>query len=52
MTLRFDHQIAVTPLSIDLTSRVDLQALAQRFKVETSGVETPIHPSGETTGTL
>jgi 5'-nucleotidase len=29
--LRFDHYVSVTPLSIDLTSRVDLQTFAERF---------------------
>lgn len=31
-TLLFDHQVSVTPLSLDFTSRVDLQALQDALK--------------------
>ncbi len=31
-TLVFDHLVSVTPLSLDLTSRVDLQSLEKRMR--------------------
>jgi 5'-nucleotidase len=34
-TLRVDRQVSVTPLSLDLTSRVDLAALEQHLRSET-----------------